>query len=327
MPNIYKDFDFPISIIPNDATEKLEKELEKNKILSCLILKDSNIIFQYYKNKKISDTLQKINSCTKSFTGALMGICLDKGLIPDVHTPIVEYFGDYLVKDPDIRKMDITIYHLLTMSTGFYWPEFGRWNCFAPMVYSNDIIRYILSQELETAPGEKMNYNSGCSHLLGAIIQQVAKCRTEDFANEVLFKPMNIFDYKWYENQGYNLSADGLRLKTVDMIKLGYLYLNHGNYKNRQLLSPAWIDESVRPIFHTYDGIGNYGYQWWISSYNSIENNKISFYFALGYMGQFIIVIPALQMVIAMTGRLENSLLPLDIIKKSILHPKESPPK
>ena len=124
--------------------DELKKKLQKEKILSCLILKDNSLIFEFYKNSKISGSLQTINSCTKSIVSALLGTLVDNGLIRSVHIPITEFLGDIINKQTEERVKEITIYNLLTMTPGFHWPEFGEWNCFSPMVYSNDIVKFIL---------------------------------------------------------------------------------------------------------------------------------------------------------------------------------------
>jgi CubicO group peptidase (beta-lactamase class C family) len=154
-----------------------------------------------------------------------VGICLNQGLIGSVHVPIAEYFGDMLRKQPDERKQNITLYHLLTMSAGFDWPEFGDWKFFSPMEYSKDMIRFILERELAADPGTKMNYNSGCSHLLSAIVQKVSGMRTEDFARKYLFGPLGIEEFHWHAKQNVNLGANGLKMSPQDMLMFGYLYL------------------------------------------------------------------------------------------------------
>ena len=123
------------------------------------------------------------------------------------------------------------------MTPGMDWPEFGEWNCFTPMVYSNDIIKFILQRPMITNPREKMNYNSGCSHLLSAIIQKVADMSTYDFVKEYLFKPIGISKSVWYGRQGVGLGADGLRITSEDMVRFGCLFLHKGNLNGKQIIS------------------------------------------------------------------------------------------
>lgn len=297
----------------------LKKKMGNEKILSCLILRNNSLVLEYYKNNKIQDSVQTINSCTKSIVSALIGILIDNSLIKSVHTPITEYFGDIIDKQTDEKLKDITIYHLLTMTPGFDWPEFGEWNCFSPMVYSNNIIKFILERPFVASPGQAMNYNSGCSHLLSAIIQKVTGISAYDYAKETLFKQIDVSKSVWYDRQGINLGADGLRMTSYDMAKFGSLFLNNGHLNGRQIISGEWIKESTTPLYKTYDGIGYYAYHWWVSSFMSMDK-EINYYFALGFGGQYIIIVPQFALVIVFTSRIYNdSLRPLHFFKEFIL--------
>lgn len=278
------------------------KKLKNERVSGCIVMRHENIVFEFYKNKKIEPSLHTINSCTKSFVSALVGICIKNGLICDVHMPITEFFGDSIQKQSDQRKQKITIYHLLTMSAGFDWPEFGEWQFFSPMEYSKDIISFILDRELESNPGEKMNYNSGCSHLLSAIIQKASGMQAAEFARECLFRPLGIENTHWYEKQKVNLGANGLKMKLLDMLKFGYLFLKEGTLQGNEILPKEWVKEASAPRFMTYPEIGHYGYQWWVSAIHLNENVEIPFYFALGLFGQYIIVIPKYDMVVVFTS-------------------------
>ena len=303
-----------------DILNDFKKKISKEKILSCLILKDNSLIFEYYKNNKVEGSLQKINSCTKSVVSALIGTLVDNGLISSVHTPITEFFGDIINKQTDERLKEITIYNLLTMTPGFDWPEFGEWNCFSPMVYSNDIVKFVLERPIIENPGQSMNYNSGCSHLLSAIIQKLTGMSADNYAKEHLFKPLGINNSKWYEDRkGISLGADGLRITSYDMLKFGNLFLNNGCLDGKQIISSKWIKESTRPLYKTYDNIGHYGYHWWVSSFNN-KDLEINYYFALGYGGQNIIIVPDFNLVVVFTSSMYNSSLsPLLYFKEFIL--------
>jgi CubicO group peptidase (beta-lactamase class C family) len=298
----------------------LKKKLKNEKIMSCLVLRNNNMVFEFYKNNKIGPALQHINSCTKSIVGALIGICLKSGLISDINIPITEYFGDLIMRQSDERKSQITLYHLLTMSAGFHWPEFGEWHYFSPMEYSKNILSYILDRELEANPGEKMNYNSGCSHLLSAIVQKVTGMSTEGFAKQYLFEPLGITESHWYRKQGVHLGANGINFKSVDMLKFGYLFLKEGTVNGREIITKDWVRESVMPRYLTYEFIGHYGYQWWMSSVALDEDKVLPFYFALGFGGQFIIIVPQYDMVVVFTSReYKNTMLPMHYFKEYIV--------
>lgn len=281
----------------NTILENMRKLMKKEGIVGSLVMRNERVVFEYYKNNKSENSLHHINSCSKSFTSSLVGICMKQDLLQDINTPITEFFGDFLLHQSDIRKQQITLYHLLTMSAGFDWPEFGEWHYFAPMEYSKHIIKFILDRDMAANPGEKMNYNSGCSHLLSAIIQKVSGTTTSKFAEKYLFAPLGITDFHWLNKQNINLGANGLSMKIRDMLKFGYLYLKKGTIDGNEIVPDGWITKSTTPRYLTYPNIGHYGYQWWISSINTDENTEIPFHFALGLFGQFIIIVPQFDMV------------------------------
>lgn len=299
-----------------------EKELQKEKIISCVIIRNDKLVFEFYKNRKAATRIQKINSCTKSVISALIGIAFDKGLIQDVHTPLTTYFPQ-LADDPDPRKREWTLYHLLTMTTGQDWPEWTTWQGFSHMFYSDHWVRYALERPLLDDPGTKMNYNSGSSHLLAAILQQVTGMTAMQFAEQHLFGPLGIRDSFFYvDRQGINRGADGLRLTTLDMAKFGMLFLNNGLWGKKRILSQAWVQESTKPRFLTYPHIGDYGYQWWSALLDpdrgEAEGNR--YFFALGHGGQNILVIPKYNTVACITSEMyDSSLTPLRLFRNVAL--------
>ncbi len=277
--------------------DNFAKDLKKGQIQVCVIMQNENIIFDYYKNRKAEANLHPIHSCTKSIVSMLVGICLRDGLISDIDTPIIEYLSGY-TRYLDDAKQCIAIRHLLTMTPGFDWPEFGEWNFGSPMEYSKDIVKFVLERNLTEEVGTKMNYNSGCSNLLSYIIQTVSGVKLSEYASANLFTPLGISDYIWHEKQGISLGANGLKMKVADMVKLGCLCLHSGKLNNTVIILANWMEESTKPRFLTYEGIGSYGYHWWTSTLKTNKNEEVNYYFAMGLFGQYIIVIPQHQMVV-----------------------------
>ncbi|GGH60287.1 6-aminohexanoate-dimer hydrolase [Paenibacillus silvae] len=304
--------------------DEFARSIKKAKIKSCLIMREDRLVFEYYKNRKIENNPQKINSCTKSILSILIGIAVDKGYIKSISEPVINFFPELMNILDDPRKRHITIEDLLTMSAGFEWPEFGEWNYSTPMVFSSDVIKYVFERNLENDRGEKMNYNSGCSHVLTAILQKTTGMKAIEFANLHLFKPLGITNVRWYEDsKGINRGGDGLTMTTVDMLKMGTLYLQEGNWKNKRIVSSDWLRKSTQPYYLTYEAIGYYAYHWWVRNLN-INNAEVSsteMIFALGFGGQYICIIPVLSMVIAITSDMyEDSLKPLRLLEECLVH-------
>ena len=294
----------------------LEGKMQKGRIKACIVMHNNAVLFRFSKNRKVDTILHPVHSCTKSVVSALIGICLRNRLLSDIDVPLTEFFGDCLRAQQDARKRSITIRHLLTMTPGFHWPEFGEWNFGSPMEYSKDIVRFILDRDLEDAPGTRMNYNSGCSHLLSAIVQSVSGMRAADFARRHLFAPLGIDENTvWHEKQGVSLGANGLKMFPLDMARFGTLYLRHGTVDGREIVTREWVEESTRPRFLTYPDIGWYGYHWWSGSFDAVD-----YYFAMGLFGQFVIVLPVLDTVVVFVSEnYSDTLQPLRYLHEDIL--------
>lgn len=264
------------------------------------------MVLEYYREPQIALELSKINSCTKSILAALVSIAIDKQLLPHVDTPISHFFPS-LLKDDDKRKREITIDHLLTMTAGFNWTEFGGQNSFPTMTRSPNWVQFVLSQPLAHTPGKEMTYNSGCSQLLSAILCRTCGQTVAEFAEEQLFQPLGIESYKWdIDPQGIHTGGFGLYLKPEDMLKLGLLYLQQGRWKDRQIIHPDTVQLSTRPyVAAKLPQKGFYGWHWWVSSFNAgteQQRDEVPYYFALGFGGQHIIIVPAYELVAVITA-------------------------
>jgi CubicO group peptidase (beta-lactamase class C family) len=275
-------------------------------IHSIVVIRDGYIVAEAYRYPYSRETRHLIYSCTKSFTSALIGIALDEGLISGVDQKVLPFFPDNSSGKKDKRKEAMTLKDLLTMQSGLNWSEINLsymdpGNSVNLMSASPDWIGYVLSTPMLVSPGRTFDYNSGASHLLAGILDKATGGKTEDFAREKLLTPMGITDYHWMKDPwGIPTGGWGLAMKTEDLAKLGYLYLNGGEWDGRQLVSRRWVGESVKR--HTgSDMVFNrgygYGYQWWIMGKN--------IYSAQGYGGQYVFVIPDKNMVIAVTGNID----------------------
>lgn len=296
-------------------TSYLSEVLSKEKVHSCLISVGDKLVYQYFKNKKLEKKKHKINSCTKSVTSCLIGIAHEKGFIPRLDVPISTYFPTIL-EDRDSRKQLITIDHLLTMTAGFDWPEMGEWEGWPNMIHSPNWVKYVLERPLIAEPGQVMNYNSGCSQLLSAILQKTTGLTTREFAVRHLFSPMGFDDFIWHEDpQGINIGGFGLHMTVQDMHKFGHLYLNEGKWGKKALVSSEWIARTTSPERMTYPHIGHYGRHWWVSETSESEK----YYFAMGLGGQYICVFPSRLTVVSLTSdTYGDTLKPLQIINQFI---------
>jgi CubicO group peptidase (beta-lactamase class C family) len=171
------------------------------------------------------------------------------------------------------------------------------------MIRSPDWVSYTLKQPLMADPGAGMVYNSGCSQLLAAILQHAAKMDVAVFARTRLFEPLGITAFQWERDpQGMPIGGFGLYLTPRDMARFGQLYLQRGMWAGRRLISGEWVDRTTYPLHRTYE-IGFYGRHWWVSSFHanrSEDDAEEWYYFALGFGGQYITVLPSRQTVVVL---------------------------
>ncbi|MBM6616354.1 serine hydrolase domain-containing protein [Bacillus suaedaesalsae] len=273
-------------------------------------------VYDYYRNRKMQDRLHKVNSITKSVLSILVGIAIDRKEIKSVYDPVYPYFTEI-----NTISEELTIEHLLTMSPGIDWPEFGSWNAQPfPMINSKDWVKFVFNRDRTDAPGQTMIYNSGCSHVLSAIVQKATGEMLQEYAKKHLFDPLQIRDTRWHsDSKGIAIGGFGLCLSTEDMMKIGTLMLQNGVWNGETVVSEGWVKESTSPRLNTYNDIGSYGYHWWILTDETKQTVNPFTYFALGYRGQYIILIPEYDLITTITSDLDRSLLRLKLFKENIL--------
>ncbi|MFP4660902.1 MAG: serine hydrolase domain-containing protein [Halanaerobiales bacterium] len=258
-------------------------------INSIITIHRGQLAFESYYNGYNQDTLFDIRSVTKTITSALIGIATDKGFIGDVNDKVIDYLPEYVDEINDSRFKELTIKHLLTMTDGMDWKE----EYFNSEEVQRYPVRTAFRLSFKNEPGEEFRYSSLNSHLLSAIINKATGMSELEFANKYLFGPLNIKEISWAEDyQGINTGGFGLQLRTRDMVKIGQLYYNKGIWDSQQIISSDWINESTEPHVSVSNNI-NYGYHIWTDNFS---------YFARGYGGQLIMIIPDFEIVIAITS-------------------------
>ncbi|WP_237566372.1 serine hydrolase [Paenibacillus sp. EZ-K15] len=276
---------------------ELEKTIKKDKIESCVVYEGGATLFEYYRNRKMKDKQHKINSVTKSVMSALYGIAIQQGYIDNEDVPISSYFSEI-----DDTKKEITIKHLLTMSSGLRWP--GN----EAMIPTKNWVKFILEQPVETEPGKQMKYSCGNSHLLSAILQKATKMNTVDFAKKNLFLPLGIHDFNWYQDaKGIAIGGFGLTMKIEDMLKFGVLYLQNGEWNSKQMIPTKWIKKSTNS---NSVAESSYGYHWWIMNSKALDCEEDKTYYAMGMggmKGQYIFVNQERRLVTVFTSNLSNN--------------------
>ena len=302
-----------------------------DQIHSMLIYKDSILVFEkYFEGNKYKwdgpdyygeriqwdkDSMHVIMSCTKSFTSACIGIAIDKGFIKSVNESIFNYLPDYQSYKTD-GKENISIEHLLTMTSGLKWNEWGAHDPSTNDIdglYSycqSDPVSCVLEKPLVYKPGEKFTYNGGGMIILGEILKNATSMNIEEFSKMYIFEPLGIESAQWYQFENGTYACDGSLIMTPrDMLKFGVIYLNEGNWNNKRILSKEWVEKSKK-TYNNNTGIkipiddsgkNGYAYSWWTNEI-SVSGEKFKLFQAGGWGGQEIIVFPDNNMVIVFTG-------------------------
>jgi len=230
-------------------------------IHSLLIEKDDKLVYEQYFagkdevwgqklgniNHSVND-LHDVRSISKSVVSACIGIAIDQHLIADIDQPVFSFFPEYSKYNTGEKK-NITIRHLLTMSSGLSWDEENKdesKNCESIMERSSNPIAFILNRPIAAAPGTTWNYNSGGTQLLAAIIKKVSGENIDEFATKNLFIPLQISNHQWVKMDGGDpAAASGLRLRSRDLLKFGMLYSNHGIAQKTCRRRSWWVRISV----------------------------------------------------------------------------------
>jgi CubicO group peptidase (beta-lactamase class C family) len=252
------------------------------------------VVFEQYYNATRRDRPANIKSASKSVIAMLVGIAVDRKLIAGVKEPIARYFPE-LRRDPDPRKLQITIEHLLTMRSGLVTTSFDNYGAW---VGSRNWIGYVLEKPLEADPGESMEYSTGNTHLVSAILTQAARRSTWAFAQEALGRPLGFTVSRWPRDpQGIYFGGNDMLMTPRQMLSFGELYLNRGRVNGRQVVPAEWIEASFVARTQSRWSDQLYGYGWWVRDLAGHEA-----YFAWGYGGQYVFVLPDLDLVIVTTS-------------------------
>jgi CubicO group peptidase (beta-lactamase class C family) len=254
---------------------------------------------RYYQGTRATQPAN-IKSASKSVISALVGIAVSQGRIKSVDQRVVEYFPE-LAKDPEPQKREITVEDLLTMRSGLASTSgrgYGAW------VQSKNWVQYVLRRPLIDPPGTRVEYSTGSSHLLSAIITKATKMSTWQFAQQELAKPLGFSLSQWpADPQGIYFGGNEMLMTPRQMIEFGELYLNDGRVGDRQLIPKDWVDQTqVGRGRSRWGSDREYGYGFWIREFNGRKS-----YYAWGYGGQFIFILPDKDLVIVTTSRSDVS--------------------
>jgi CubicO group peptidase (beta-lactamase class C family) len=278
-----------------------------------LLLRHGNLVLEAYQGgtdmfgnpvEYDGETLHPVYSVSKSVTSFLLGSARGMGYPVDPQEDIAGYFPERWPLFQDSGWSEMTLHHLLSMTTGLQWDELSTSymdpvNDFNIMLGSSEPLEYLFGRPFAATPGESFTYNSGVSVLLGEILQRATGEPADEFAVANLFHEMDIQNFAWRRwGDGTVDTGGGLALRPRDMAKFGELVLTGGRWNGRQVVSSDWVTASTQRQAPDR----GYGYQWWVVSLVSESWGSIPAVVAIGWGGQYVIVVPELELICVLTG-------------------------
>ncbi|MDG1028964.1 MAG: serine hydrolase [Flavobacteriaceae bacterium] len=272
----------------------LEQEIDAPH--SLMIVKNGKVVTEAWWDPYNAQTPHELWSLSKSFTSTAIGFAVQEGLL-SIDDLVISFFPDKIPENPDWQLKQLRVKDLLTMTTGHNKEPF-------PADTDDDWVKTFLDSELPYLPGTHFMYNTPATYMLSAIIHKISGEKLIDYLYPRLFEPLQIEKPQWeMDPKGINTGGWGLHLKTEDIAKFGQFYLQKGKWNGSQLLSQDWITMATSKQVSNgsnpdNDWMQGYGFQFWRSRYNTYRGD--------GAMGQFCLVFPDQDTVVAITSGTNN---------------------
>lgn len=304
-----------ISAAQLEAMEKALRAGEFKKITSILIARNGKLVYENYFGGSDATALRNTRSATKTITGMLIGIAIDKKMLAGANASMMSFFPDKKpVENPDARKEKITVEDFLTMSSLLEcddWNQFSRGNE-ERMYLIEDYVKFTLDLPIkgfpawatkpkDTSYGRSFSYCTAGVATLGGVLERATKMTVQEFARQNLFASLGISQADWQITPtGLAMTGGGLGLQSRDYLKLAQVYANGGIWNGRRVISQDWVKKSVQPHARI-DEETEYGYLWWLKSFKS-GDKKFAAYYMTGTGGSKILAFPNLEMTIVITS-------------------------
>jgi CubicO group peptidase (beta-lactamase class C family) len=330
----------PFASLPDTAQysmlrQRLTTSLTNTYTAAFMVIRNDTILYEHYFDGFDQTSLLPSFSVAKSFVGTLVGIALDEGKINSLQDPITRYLPQLLQRDK--RYADITLQHLLDMRSGLQWNEgsYGLKDDAIKMGFRPNMYPYILKVQVEKAPGGDFNYQSINTQLLAMAVEKATDQTIAQYLQAKLWQPLGMESRAtWNTDKKKRVIAFGtLNATARDFAKLGRLYLQGGSHNGKQIVSAAWVNNTV--LGDSMQRNGMYHNQWWASgryktfkdsvqaanylqgrqlrgpvkTYTAGGGTKQYFitlpdiaYYAEGILGQFVYVVPAKNLILVRLG-------------------------
>ncbi|CAN5379283.1 hypothetical protein BH09BAC1_BH09BAC1_05140 [soil metagenome] len=286
-----------------------EQFLEESGTLALIVIRRDSILYEYYGNGHSRSSYSTVFSITKSFLSTMVGIAITDGLIKGPDQPV----SDFLPEFAEGKKADITIGHLLQMTSGMNFGDYDNLLKLGRLYYTKHQERLLKTIKIKYVPGTHFSYSSLGSYVLGMCLEKATGMRVADYMQQKIWTPLGM-EYPAYLNMdradGMPKVYAGLSATAIDLAKLGRLFLHKGNWNGEQLVSNDYTT-ACRTRNCGKDGgeIWNYSNHWWLDTYSGhISAEDKNDFFAGGFHGQIIYVNPEDSTIIVRIGKTEKDI-------------------
>jgi len=272
-----------------------EAEQKLDALHSLMIVRHGKVVAEGWWSPYAPDEPHMMFSLSKSFTSTAVGLAVAEGKLT-VDDPVLQFFPVEAPDEPSANLKAMRVRDLLTMSTGHHNEDIQKF----PYQSDESVVKHFLARPVAHKPGTFFVYNTPASYMLSAIVQKVTGQPVVEYLGPRLFEPLGIVNPTWdASKQGVSLGGFGLNLRTEDIARFGQLYLQKGMWQGKQLIPAAWVETATSRLMSngsspSSDWEQGYGYQFWRSRHG--------FYRGDGAHGQFCLILPQYDTVIAITS-------------------------
>lgn len=293
-----KAYDFGTKEVP----EEVQKTMEDMRTLAFLVFRNDSMVYERYWEGHGPKAISNSFSMAKTFVSILTGIAIAEGKINSVEDKV----GKYLPEFKEGKNADLSIKHLLTMSSGINFDEDYKSPLAYPAkaYYGNDLRELTLKYHVEKTPGKEFEYLSGNTEILAFVLERATGKSISEYASEKLWKPLGAeSDAMWNldHDNGVEKAYCCFIASAGDFARLGSLYMNKGKFRDQQIVPENYVSESIVPAdlidSETKEKIDRYGYSWWL-----LKHQGEDIFYARGILGQYVIVIPSQKIIAVRLG-------------------------
>jgi len=260
---------------------------------SLIVIRNDRIVLELYVHPYDRDTLHNVKSVSKSVISAVIGIALERGILPDLDRPVHQFFPDYFPDGVDPRKKKITLRHLVSMTSGLDLDENGP--IMGGIFDADDWIRATFERPMAAEPGAAFLYSTPLTHTMSGVLTETSGKSLLELTTGLLFEPLGIEPVQWTQGpRGYYFGGAEMFLRPIDMARFGSTILHGGRWRGRQIVPAGWVHESTRNQIAATGSDDQYGYGWWTMGGQG--------YAAMGWGGQAIRMMPEANLVIVGTA-------------------------